>query len=362
MQVKLLFFLVLASLLHAEFINKVENSNFTLSQDALNDKTYLYNYDRLRLRSDYIQENFFATLIADGVNYYGDSYTNSLDFAYIKQQKSDTPFKTQTSFHTYDNGAIYAKLYRLYTGYEDDFNRIVLGLQNITMGVGHIWTPTNIFNPVNTYALEPDETFGVFALSYTRHFSDTSKLSCVVSQRADDSYKYALQYKAYFNFADFGVDILHSDDTDMIGYEIEANVADTGIEARSEGAYINNNLGEFFQGIVGADYAFVNGITLTTEALYSSKTFPYSQILLNSNSEITPNLVNSYFYAAVSLTYSFNIYLDGSLLYIESFNKNVGRFVAPNLTYTLNDYNSFSAGALLEKHSDTYYFKWVLAF
>ncbi len=361
MRVKILFFL-LASLLRAEFIGTIENSNFTLSQEALDDKTYLYNYDRFRLRGDYLQTNLFATLIADGVNYYGDQYTNTQAFEFLKQQQSDTPFKTQTPFHEYDNGAVYAKLYRLYGGYEDNFNRIVLGLQNIAMGVGRIWTPTNIFNPVNTYALEPDETFGVFALAYTRHLSNTSKLTLVASQRADYSFKYALQYKTYFDFADFGLDMIHSNEIDMIGYEIEGNVVDTGIEARSEGAYIKSDLDDFFQGIVGADYAFVNGITLTTEALYSSKTFSYAQMLSNTQSEIATNLVRSRFYAAASATYSFTIYLDGSLLYIENFDHDEGSFVAPNINYTLNDYNTLSAGALLQKHADMYYFKWVLAF
>ena len=142
---------------------RVTNTNFTISQgsiDPRDDTTYLYNYNRLRLRSDYTQDAFFVTFIGDGVNYLGEEYVNSFSFEYIKLLESDTPFKTQTSFHDYDKGTVYAKLYRLYAGYEDENNRVVIGLQNITMGVGRLWTPTNLFNPRNTYGLERPNAVG----------------------------------------------------------------------------------------------------------------------------------------------------------------------------------------------------------
>lgn len=378
-----LFTLAFSSLLNADFEYTVENSNFTISQGSVNpasDKTYLYNYDRLRFRGDYTQDEFFMTIIADGVNYYGNSYVNSNDFEYVKLQKSDTPFKTQSEHNAYGSGSMYAKLYRAYGGYEDDANRVVIGLQNISMGVGRVWNPTNLFNPRNVYALEPDETFGVFGVSYTRHIDDTSQVTVVASQKADDSYKYALQYKAYLDIADFALDVVSSNETTMLGFEIEGNLGETGVEVRSEGAYIKSNLQknlietedvEYFQGVVGADYGFVNGITLIAEALYSSENFSYEKILLNYDSEILPNLVYSKLYTALILSYSFNIYLDGSLTYIESFNDKNSRYVSPTLTYTLNDYNSFMLGAMIQNgdkgsefgdFANTYYFKWLLSF
>ena len=370
---KFLLFLAFTCSVYAEFNYRIENSNFTISQASLipnEDKTYLYNYDRLRFRGDYTQEDYFFTLIADGVNYYGEEYVNSINFEYIKLFEADTPFKAQTSYKEYKSGSAYAKLYRVYGGYEDDKNRVVIGLQNITMGVGRVWNPTNLFNPRNTYALEPDETFGVLAISYSRSITPNSSLSVVASQKADDSFKYAGQYKSFFDFADFGINVVSSDETTMLGYEIEANLADTGVEIRSEGAYIKNET-EFFQGIIGADYAFVNGISMGVEALYSSQTFTYKDILLNYDSEILQNLVFSNFYTAVTLTYSPTIYLDTALLYIESFSDINSRFISPILTYTFNDYNSFVLGAMLQNGKEgsefgvfenSYYFKWLLSF
>ena len=387
LQVKIAVFSLLLSsvMLTAEMTYSVTNTNFTISQGSLNpqtDKTYLYNYNRLRLRSDYAGEAYFMTFIGDGVNYLGRDYVNAPDFTFVQQLTSDTPFKTQTTFHDYNEGVVYAKLYRLYGGYEDENNRVVIGLQNITMGVGRLWTPTNLFNPRNTYALEPDEVFGVAALSYTRHFGTTTDLMVVASQKKDDSFKYAASLKSFLEFGEFSLDVVASDETLMLGYEAEANLGESGVEVRSEGAYIKNRAliknplqpevtEAFFQGIVGADYGFENGITLIGEALYSSKTFSYVELLLNINSEIAPNLVQSNLYVGGTLSYAFNLFLETSIVYIESFNTHHSRFISPTLTYTFNDYNTFTLGAMLQSgpqnsefggFENSYYFRYELAF
>ena len=352
--------------LMADFDYRVENANISISQDVKNNATLFYNYDRLRFRGDYTKDNFFSTIIADGVNYYGNDYTQSIGFEYLQSVKSDTPFSTQSKYYDYNNGSAYAKVYRLYAGYEDAQNRVLAGLINISMGVGRIWNPTNLFNPKNPYALEPDEVFGVAGVSYTRHVNDTSSLTVVASQRADDTFKYAGRYKSFLEFADIGISMLSSNKTKMLGYEIEANLLDTGIELRSEGAYIKDDT-EFFQGIIGADYGFVNGVTLIGEVLYSSKKFSFAEQELHLNSDISQNIVHSNVYTALSLKYSFNIFLDGSLLYIESFNEADSRFISPSLTYTLNDYNALVLSSMLQYGSaesefgrleNSYFLKW----
>ena len=372
---------LLPNLAFGDFDYTIDNSNFTISQGSATElqKDYLYNYDRVRFRGDYNKDEFFATIIMDGVNFFGNDYVTSESFDYVKQIKSDTPFKTQTEFSDYNGGSAYAKLYRLYGGYVDEYNRVAIGVQNITMGVGRIWTPTNLFNPKNSYALEPDEVFGVAALSYTRHLDDTSHVTFVASRSADESFKYAARYKAYLDFADFAVDIVTSDETTMVGYEIEGNVYESGVELRSEGAYIKNSLKtdtgseekEFFQAIVGIDYGFVNGITLVAEALYSSESFLYDEIVDNYDSPIVSNLVYSNLYTAISLSYGFSIFLAGSMTYIESFNDENSGFFSPSLTYSLDDYNTFTLGAMMlngKEESEfgglenSYYFKYGLSF
>jgi hypothetical protein len=354
----LLFFIV--SSLFAEFEYRVENSNIQISE------AYAYNYNRLRLDTSYNAGEYFAKFIADGVNYYGEHLLDSAEFDLLQDIKADTPFAIRSSSNTYENGTSYAKIHRAYGGYEDDKMRITFGLQNITMGVGRFWNPTDIFNPKNIYAIEIDETFPVLALSYTRHLSQMSDLSVVCSVKEDDSLKYAARLKGFLEYGDAALSVIYSDFTKMLGYELEANLFDTGIEIRSEGAYISSKLTndederEFFQAILGAEYGFVNGINLTFESLYNSKKFQESDLLLNLDSEILQNMKTSKIYAGLGASYAFNIFLDGSLTYIESFD-DYKPFISASLNYTLNDYNTFLFGVMRQEHQ-SYYLKYQLSF
>lgn len=358
---KLLFtiFFLINSILYAEINYKVENSNIQI------DDKYSYNYNRLRLNLDYIQDRYFAKVIADGVNYYSDSYTNSYEFYLLSNQKADTPLSVQTSYKDYAQGEMYAKLYRAYAGYEDNKNLLSIGLQNITMGVGRFWTPTNLFNPKNIYAIEVDETFGVMALSYVRHIDDTSDINVVASIKEDETLKYAARYKSFLDYSDAALSFIYSDKTKMLGYELEGNLGDTGVEIRSEGAYIESKLLDkkvkFSQAILGADYGFVNGVNITFETLYSSKEFNNLEMLSNLNSEILPNMTLSKFYAGGSISYTFNIFLDGSLMYIDSFEGDEEAFSSATFNYTLNDYNLFTFG-FMHQEDKTFYLKYQFSF
>ena len=352
----------------------VENTNFALSQPNLDDtKQFYYDYDRLRLTAQRREGGYFVTAIGDVINYVGHAYVHSLDFDYVTKSRPDIPFAIQTDLQYYGAGAAYARIYRLYGGYEDDVQRIGAGIMKISMGVGRIWTPTDLYNPKNSYALEPDEVYGVLAATYAYSLSDLSIVSAVVSVRADRSLKYAAHYKGYLGFADAGVDYIRSDDTVMLGYELEGNLFDTGAEWRAEGGYFSNTPldAAFFQGIAGFDYGFENGLTWAVEALYSSETFTYAQIVTHYDSEIINNMVQSPFYMGTTLSYDFDPAFSGALLYIESFKAGNSRFAVPTLTYTPGDHNAFSAGAMLNqgneqsefgRYGQTFFFKWVLSY
>ncbi|DAB28128.1 MAG: hypothetical protein A2513_10630 [Sulfurimonas sp. RIFOXYD12_FULL_33_39] len=370
----LLFLFLFLHVVYADFEYKVNNTNITVAQES-----YMYNYNRLRLYGNYNEGGYFGTIIADGINYFGDNYIGSDEFNSLKLIHSDTAFKTQSSFENYANGSINAKIYRLYGGYGDAKNRVIIGLQNINMGVGHIWSPVNLFNPKNSFALESDEVFGVAALSYTRYLDATSSITVVAAQKEDETIKCGARYKLLTRFGDIALDVIASDNINMLGYEMESNLADTGVVLRSEIAYIKNSIKtqlgtddiEYFQAIFGGEYGFENGLNITIEALYSSEKFLYKDILLNFKRDILSSMTYSNKYLGTMLSYSFNIFLDASLLYVESFNGKDSRFIAPAITYTLNDYNSFILGAQIQSKDnenefgmsgDRYYVKWSLSF
>ncbi len=327
----------------------IENTNYTISKIPYGeeDRT-LYNYNRLRLTDRMKEGNWFVNIIADIDNYYGEDYIDSFEYQFLRGIKADTPFDIETNAKNYGNGEVFGRLHRFNVGYGDEKHNVVFGLQKITMGVGRIWTPTDLFNPRNPLALEPDQIYGNFALSYTYALGDLSEVMGVVARRDDNSYKYAGRIKGNVEIGDIALDLYSSDDAQMFAYEIEGNLFDTGIEWRSEGGYYKDKLldKEFFQAILGLDYGFVNGLTVMTEWLHSSETYSFDEILTHQDSSLSNNRHISSDYVGASAYYDFNLLYNGALSMIYS-PEDQSSFISPLIEYSISDDASLAIGAML---------------
>lgn len=368
-----LFALAFVSVLcAAEYETTFENSNFTLSTpiDSNADQT-MVNYNRFRLIESVHEKSWFLTGIGDIENYVGETYLNSASYRTFSSVRSDTPFSTQTSAHDYGKGEVYVQLHRLYGGYVDEKHRISLGLQKVSMGVGRIWNPTDLFNPRNPLALEPDEVYGAFSLAYTYFPSDLSQVTGVAAQRADKSFKYAGRIKGYLDIADIALDVIWADDVAMLGYELEGELLDTGVALRSEGGWFEDKLlnKNFFQALLGADYAFENSLMLVGEWLHSSKTFE-NELLLGLPSGALNNLAGSKDYLGSTLGYEFDALLYGGISGIVSADDG-SFYLAPKLSYSLDDDMLLALGAMLYSGAkgsefgdlgETYYLNFKLTF
>lgn len=368
----LIAIVLIASAGAAESETTFENSNFTLVSPLEGvGESKLFNTNRFRLTEHLREGNWFATAIGDVKNSLGRDTLNSISYKTASTVRSDTPFSTQTGTKDYYEGQIHAQLYRLYGGYADEKQRVSIGLQKVSMGVGRIWNPTDLFNPKNPLALEPDEVYGVFALAYTYTPSSLSQITAVAAQRADHSFKYAGRAKGYLGFADAAIDAVSADDVTMIGYELEGELLHTGVELRSEGGWFDDKLlrQQFFQGLIGADYAFENSLMIIGEWLHTSRTFE-RELQQRLPSGVRSNLVRARDYAALSAGYLFDPLLYGSLTAIV--NADDGSFyTAPSLRYSLSDDMSLGLGAMFYggrsgsefgDYGQTYYLNFKITF
>jgi hypothetical protein len=332
----------------------IENTNYTISKIPYteNDRT-LYNYNRLRLTDRIKEGNWFAQIIADIDNYYGETYLESFEYTFLRSINADTPFDIETHAKNYGKGEVFGRIHRFYVGYGDAKHNLVFGLQKITMGVGRIWTPTDLFNPRNPLALEPDQIYGNVAISYTYALGELSQAMGVVAKRKDNSYKYAGRIKGNINIGDIALDLYSSNDAQMVAYEIEGNLFDTGIEWRSEGGYYKDKLldKDFYQTILGADYGFVNGLTVMAEWLHSTKIYTANEILDFQESSLGYNRHLSYDYLGASAYYDFNLLYNGSLSMIYS-PEDQSSFISPLLEYSISDDASLAIGAMLYTGDD----------
>lgn len=323
-----------------------ENTNFALSL-PLEGERELYNFNRFRITSHAQEGNWFATAIGDVKNHLGQDALHAASFQAASKMRSDTPFSTQSGTFSYGEGEMYAQLYRLYGGYADERHRFSVGLQKVSMGVGRIWNPTDLFNPKNPLALEPDEVYGAFGAAYTYSPGELSQITAVAAQRADHSLKYAGRIKGFFGFGDAGIDAVYADDIAMIGYEVEGELFNSGIELRSEGGWFDDKLLDrrYFQGIVGADYGFENSAILALEWLHTSETFEH-ELALSLPSGSRQNLVRSRDYIGMSGGYQVDPLLYGSLNAIVN-REDGSYYLSPSFRYSLDNDLTLLIGAMV---------------
>jgi hypothetical protein len=133
------------------------------SHGQLDGRPYYLNTTRGRLTLDETAGHFRAHADYDHQVAAG-SYFRTLDFkAYGYQPPS--PWLTMQS--TISTGALngYGQgVYRGWLGYEGDRLTVRAGRQRIAWGTGKIWNPTDVLNPYQPTAIEPDERRGVDAL------------------------------------------------------------------------------------------------------------------------------------------------------------------------------------------------------
>lgn len=290
-------FLILFSFSFANGIESkfdIENTNIIIKKeydDSL-------DYNRLRfygtLESENL-ENFLFHFIVDNENNYNLSKNN-------KENKS--------------------KIYRAYLKYADSKNLLIIGKQRVPFGVGKIWNPIDVFNPIVSTSIESDERKGTDAIRYEYAINSLSNIDITLSEE-----KFATRAKGYLEFADMALVFVKDEDKkrDIYGYEIQGELFESGVELRSEGGYFSPQYEkEYFEGIFGAEYGLENSLTLLGEYKYNSDT--------NVN------------YLASSLSYTFTPLLSGSFLAIQNL-EDKSIFYSPRFEYSLSDESILSIGA-----------------
>jgi len=301
--------------------NALENTNL-LTYEESRDWT---DFNRLRYDGLWTHES----LPAVDFKFLGDATTSWL--------LSDESFRAELS------------IYRAYLSYRGEKTLLVAGKQRIPFGVGRIWNPIDVFNPIDATAIEPDEREGTDALR-----GEYSLGALAIADATVASEKAAARVKGYLDFADCAIVVEADNTTDLVitGWELEGELWDTGIEARSEGGVFYDRQAEesSLNLIVGAEYGFANSLDLTVEYLYAG---------LPGDTEI-----------GLSAGYQLNMLTYLSCLVIINL-RDESFFLAPAVEYSLSDemtlnlgYSARQGDALTEfgEGDDTLWLKWFVHF
>lgn len=247
----------LSSNINANF--EVENTNIFSSSEGSKSS----DYNRLRLYSTLQNSNYEKVLFKMILDNY-NTYTNE---------------------NNHDNNTNRTKIYRGYLDYSDKQQILTIGKQRIPYGIGRIWNPIDIYNPIDATAIESDEREGVESVRYEYAINALSSVDATLSKN-----KYALRTKGYLDVADVAMVVLKDtkEDKTIIGYEIQGELGESGLELRSEGGhFINHNSKNYDEYILGAEYGFENSLNILGEYKYNSLNHQ-DYLALNLSYTLTP--------------------------------------------------------------------------
>ncbi len=242
-----------------------------------------------------------------------------------------------------------SSIYRAYLEYGGERHFLVIGRQRVPFGVGRVWNPIDVFNPIDALAIETGERTGTEAIRYEYALSELSNFDLTFSAN-----KHAARIKGFLQFADFAlVGVYDNDrDQDIIGWEIEGELFATGIDLRSEGGHFRKHKnGQNNTAIIGGiEYGFPNSLTLLGEYYFNDEEKSES--------------------FGCTISYQPSPLWSISMLSIIDLNDH-SAIISPTLQYSLSDETTINAGAFLysggdnnsfSEQADTIFLRWYVHF
>ncbi len=293
----IIFVIIPSSSLGFDFDVNLENTNIF----STNENNDISDFNRIRLSGQIESEKidgFAITVMID----------NRTDYS-----ETEDLFENELVLH------------RATVEYGTDTYLLIAGRQRIPFGVGRVWNPIDAFNPIDATSIETNEREGVDSFRLEYALSDLSNLDVTFA-----SEKIAARLKGFFGVTDIALVTVFDDDQEriIIGWELEGELADSGLDLRSEGGLFYDQTTEEYHTsfIVGGEYGFSNSLSLLAEYHYSDE----------------ENLDQ----LGLTLGYQFSTLLSLNLLTIVDLNDNSSLF-SPTLTYSLSDEMTLSGGFFL---------------
>ena len=337
------------------FEYKLSNNNFLSNTTTKQQKNYTYDYNRFRIDfNSGLGNGLEIKAIGDIESIVGQDYLNTIKVNYLKDQRLDIPINLYHLLYDEDNLLLRSYIYRLYARLYFLAGSYSFGLQRIPLGVGKIWTPTDIVNPANPLSAETNELTGAYGSLLAYATSDVSEVQWfqtlnINNHQKETGGKILINAFAY----DIEISAINSNELATNGLSLAGELFNTGMGIHTEIAYFTEQqiYYQYQKYIIGIDYTFSNSLYLVVEGL------------VNSNGETSPKvlptniLVDSWrarYYLGATISYPITPLTTIELSQINNLNDG-SFFTSPRVMRSLSDNMDVSFGATLfvgEQHRE----------
>ena len=198
------------------------------------------------------------------------SYLDTAQFAQLKAARPATYWDMEENYVDRQSLFMRHRLHRGFVSLNTTAVDAYLGRQRIAWGSGRLWNPTDLFNPYNPAQIERNERAGVDAVLVEKSFSALSRLSFAYAPQRNAPASRAVRYRTNYANTDMALMAGEFRNTRVAGFEFAGRIGDAGVYG--EVAHSRPGAGDAFtRGVLGAEYAFENTLTLGAEYYWNGE-------------------------------------------------------------------------------------------
>lgn len=167
-------------------------------------------------------------------------------------------YKLAQNLYTDKHTVVNHYLDRLFIKHSLDQAEITIGRQRISWGVGRVWQPTDLFNPLNPANFSKIEKDGADAVSAKYFFGDFTDLEIVYNPTmAKYSDNFGARFRTNYKQYDMSFMAGHFDNRTVLGGDFAGNLFDAGFRGEAIYSFLDGDYKkEFLKFILGLDYQF----------------------------------------------------------------------------------------------------------
>lgn len=222
---------------------------------------------RIRFSADITDKVQFTTFIDN--EFLAGTLLDRREFKLIKDDSTDTLLDLDHQVVDSDNLLWQASIYRMYLTYATEKSKLVLGRQRVAWGVGRVWNPTDLFNPISPLQIEQDQRDGVDAVSLEYYTGPLSSLNLVFAA-GNNSDENSAGLQATMNINRYDLHFMAGEfrKNRVVGFGFAGDRSGGGV--RGEATYTDPESGsDYWQAILGWDYSFPTSLYVMFEYLYN---------------------------------------------------------------------------------------------
>jgi hypothetical protein len=328
-------------------------NNKELFENQIDDYMFL-NLTRIRIRPELkFNEDSRITMHYEANMLFSDIQSLLLITDKTNRQALDLNWKL------FDENNIYAIHFidRFYYKQNFNFGEFTIGRQRISWGVGRIWQPTDLFNPINPANFSQFEKPGADAFSAKYYFGLFTDLELVINY-TDSWQESNFGGRLRTNFNEFDLSIMSGrfDNNYLAGIDFAGNLKGAGVRGEAIYNFTKNDYREqFIRMIFGLDYQFNEKLYGLVEYQFNGegKTDKNQYELLRLFSGEILNLNQNYI--AIQSTYQLHPLWNVNLFYNANLNDRSG-FINGSISYNfLQNFNINFSSIYFYGEKDTEY-------